>query len=911
MSSIKGLSTEAHKRPFERCEIGFSLGLYRTHFFNLKALQDQSNAMNISKIAQQKTMKIHIQFILIFTIGMPSLAQEVGLIPNESIAYQSGFKESNKGIWDDGYGNLDENMMTKPIGIDQPGVGFVETPHRDLGEGEIPVTEPGYYGSPGTTYVLMNDISSPKSAIFLGNNVTLDLNGYEIRYADAAYEHIPNYSFEEGLVEWDFSNAPNAKIEGTKVQVFVGENVLRLSEGEEITSQYINLPVADRSYFAMCGVAKNTMRVSVYIEDENGEVVYSTNNYGNSQKQGSPVENKGTQLGGGFVYAHMVGQPAGQYRVRIKANTDAIIDHIDIRPALDVGIGIIEQTFTNAHTDHLYAGWYDPAFYDYTVNFPGGTPLEGIPVVEPGAKGTMTIKNGTVRSGTKGILSWGIQSTANRVDLNIDNVKIVSSGINTNAVEVRQAMITNCSFDINTPFIINRHNSGNYAVDILGTQASEVAYSEFYGGQGCLSFKGIASEIHHNFFFNRQTVTNHYSIGVGGDHSKIFNNVFKPELGSGIGMGNQHVEIYNNEIHIEAAPPTCEYGHEDYSVNGIRLADYNAPLGDPDGCFDNKVYNNKFFITGKDYPEYPDYIPVATAIFYSASGGDNYIYDNEVVVNALDPDSKARTNAFYVGGGTIGGVFENNTVTTNVPAFWLASPYGDATKTRIIDNTIIRSSDALENYMPIRLGYGSNLATEIDFISNDIVGGNEELEFGGTNRQHTFSTFWKFTLKVVDIEDNPVEGKEVKIIDNNENVSFEGTTPATGVIDTILMEYDFYGRLERPANPYRVVAGKQEVEVSIKEDTEITLKVSEITGTEPTMRGFAFGSNPVEDTLHLFFERPERRKIVILDINHKTRLEQTSNDKNIILDMSFLPSGVYVLEIMEEDKIRTEKIVKY
>ena len=125
------------------------------------------------------------------------------------------------------------------------------------------------------------------------------------------------------------------------------------------------------------------------------------------------------------------------------------------------------------------------------------------------------------------------------------------------------------------------------------------------------------------------------------------------------------------------------------------------------------------------------------------------------------------------------------------------------------------------------------------------------------------------------------------------------------------MEYDFYGRLERPANPYRVVAGKQEVEVSIKEDTEITLKVSEITGTEPTMRGFAFGSNPVEDTLHLFFERPERRKIVILDINHKTRLEQTSNDRNITLDMSFLPSGVYVLKIMEEDKVYIEKIVKY
>ena len=854
-----------------------------------------------------------IVLLLILVISTPLYAQEGAPIPNEFIAYQSDFEEGNKDIWDDWNENPDESsLMKKPIGTDQLDAGFAETPHRELEEGEVPVTEPGYYGTPGTTYVLMNDISSPKSAIFLGNNVTLDLNGYEIRYADAAYEHIPNYSFEEGLIEWDFSNAPNAKIEDTKVQVFVGENVLRLSAGEEITSQYINLPVADRSYFAMCGVAKNTMRVSVYIENENGDVVYSTNDYADGQKQGCPVENKGTQLGGGFVYAHMVGQPAGKYRVRVKANTDVIIDHIDIRPAMDAGIGIVEKTNPYGHTDHMYQGWYHPAFYDYTSDYNNNTPLEGIPAVSPGERGTITIKNGTIRSGARGILSWGIQSTTNTLDFVFDNVKVVSSGINTNAIEVQKAIITDCLFDISSPFIINRHGSHYYAVDLRGSRASEVSYSEFYGGQGCLNYQGRGTEVHHNFFANRQTVTNHYSIMAGGDHSKIHHNVFEPEIGSGVEIYKRNnIEIFNNEFHIEAAPPTCEYGHEDYSVNGIRLADYNTSPGDPNGCYDNHVYNNEFFITGKDYPEYPDYIPVATAIFYSASGGDNYVYDNEVVVNALDPDSKARTNAFYVGGGTIGGLFENNTVTSNVPAFWLASPYGDATKIRIIDNTIIRSSDALENYMPIRLGYGSNLATEIDFISNDIVGGNEKLEFGGTNRQHTFSAFWKFTLKVVDSEGNLVEGKEVKIIDNNENVSFEGITPETGVIDTILMEYDFYGRLERPANPYRVVAGDQEVEVSIKEDTEITLRVSEITGTEPTINGFAFGSNPVEDTLHLFFERPERRKIAVLDINHKTRLEQTSNDRNITLDMSFLPSGVYVLKIMEEDKVYIEKIVKY
>src|SRR5690349_11232377 len=68
---------------------------------------------------------------------------------------------------------------------------------------EVPVTTPGSYAVPGTTYRLTNDITSAGSAIFLGKDVTLDLNGHIIRYADAAYEHVPNSGFEEGDKSWD------------------------------------------------------------------------------------------------------------------------------------------------------------------------------------------------------------------------------------------------------------------------------------------------------------------------------------------------------------------------------------------------------------------------------------------------------------------------------------------------------------------------------------------------------------------------------------------------------------------------------------------------------------------------------------------------------------------------------------
>src|SRR6185503_4017382 len=120
----------------------------------------------------------------------------------------------------------------------------------------------------------------------------------------------------------------------------------------------------------------------------------------------------------------------------------------------------------------------------------------------------------------EGAISWGVQSTADDVKVILENVSFKTSGINTIAVDVPQASIVNCRFDVHSPFIVNRHGSSFYAVDIRGeNEASEVSFSEFYGGQGCLVFKGKKSSVHNNYFVNRQMVTNHYSIMAMGDSS--------------------------------------------------------------------------------------------------------------------------------------------------------------------------------------------------------------------------------------------------------------------------------------------------------------------------------------------------------------------------------------------------------
>ncbi len=687
----------------------------------------------------------------------------------------------------------------------------------------IPVNQPGNYGVEGAVYVLEKDISSPGSAIFLGKDVTFDLNGHTITFADTTYEHVPNFNFEEGLEHWEMSKAPGAKIEDTKVHVFEGDKILRLPKGEEIISRYIHLPVAERSYMAMCGVIKPDMKVSVYVEDELGQSVFCNTAYGDKSLQSCPVENRSPRLGGGFVLAHLNGLKVGKYRVRIKAETDCLIDFVDIRPAFDAGIGIVDHTIPMGHNDHMFEG-LRTAFFDYTADVSTSVPVGDIPRVK--GKGTVTIKNGIIRNGTPGVISWGIQSTAEDVTLILENVKIINSGINAIAVEAPQSVITRSTFDVQNPFIINRHGSAFYAVDLYGKASSEVSYSEFYGGQGCLVFKGDHSKIHHNFFANRQTVTNHYSIMAMGDSSLIFDNLIKPETGSGIEIFvHRGMEIYNNEIHIKAAPPTCEYGHEDYSVTAIRIADYNAKPGSPKGTFGNKVYRNKIYVTGKDYPEYKDYIPMAWAVFYSSSAGENMIFGNDIWINDLTPGLKNETSAFYIGGGTIGGLFYNNNITTNVPAAWIGSRYGGAKSTQLYSNRIIKMNNSVEQLNPFRMGWAPRkdcIARDIEFRSNELEGFDFGLDI--TEQLHSYSVWWTLRVKVTDKKGNALEGTEVTIADKNGMEVVRLQTNPEGCIQTELKEFMLNDKEKISFSPYTVTAGRKKEQIHLNKNAEISIR---------------------------------------------------------------------------------------
>ncbi len=712
---------------------------------------------------------------------------------------------------------------------------FQNVEPRKLSDDEISVTTAGSYAKEGATYVLENDITSKMSTLFLGKNITLDLNGYTVKYADADYEHIPNSGFEEGLKDWDLSKAPGARVvNDAEVHDFLGEKILSMEAGDEITSAYINIPVANRSYFAMVGITgrywhdmenypDDEMRVSIYVEDEEGNEVKCMTEYGNSTLKSSPMENISPRLGGGFVYAHLTGLPVGKYRVRVKADTDCLVDEIDIRPAMDVGISIIEKTNPYAHYEHVAMWSSYPAFYDYTEDMRAGKPMPSLPQVE--GAGTITIKNGTIESGVKGIQSWGVQSTASDVKVILDNVQIKTGGISSGAADLQWADINDCKFDVDMPFLIQRHVS-LCSVVIRGDNPAEISNSEFFGGQGCLSVKGKNSLVHDNLFVNNQTVTNHYSIMGTGERSKIYNNIFEPKQGSGIYV-SRYTEVSNNLFKIETSPPTTEYGKEEYSTAAIRLGDYHAKPGSPKASIGSKIHNNKIIITAKDYPSsHENYIPMAWGIFYSARGGENYVYDNEIVVNKVNPSSKVKAAALYICGGPeyFGGEFYNNHITTNVPAAWIGTIYGAASNSKLYNNTIVPLGEA--SFKTFKMGSfrgGGHTAENIEFRSNKVEGGNFGID--ATNQDHSYSVHWKLNLRLTGVEKMPVKNADVKIFNKNNKLVLQSQTDGRGELITELVEYTVDGNSKKIFSPYTVVYKNLKKEVEMDSNKEINFSI--------------------------------------------------------------------------------------
>jgi hypothetical protein len=402
---------------------------------------------------------------------------------------------------------------------------------------------------------------------------------------------------------------------------------------------------------------------------------------------------------------------------------------------------------------------------------------------------------------------------------------MIASGINTNQVLVRKAVIRNCRFETDTEFIIERHNLPNCPVALGEADGSEVANCEFIGGQGNLYVnapKGEGVKVHHNLFVNRQRVTNHYSLMVSSSRGvEVFNNLFQPEIGCSIELfRSKDCDVHHNTFNVNACDPSCKVYRGAGTITGVRITDYDAKRDDPRGCWGNKVHDNKFLVTGKSTGR-------ACAIFYSTGAGKNEVYGNEMVIDQKDPQSDALATGFYVGAASFGGDFRNNRITSNVPAFHIAAGYGEAANVVIAGNTFIKGPNARADYKPIRMGYWKLVAENVEFRSNAFEGSPFDIEWGNTDtlgRKHTYAVFWTLTVKA-----RPNE--EVVIVDKEGKEVLKKKTDAAGTLTAELPEYQAtvektakeYVTQKTFASPYKVKLGAAEQTVTLDRNTEVTL----------------------------------------------------------------------------------------
>jgi len=696
---------------------------------------------------------------------------------------------------------------------------YAEVKPREPKPGEIAVTGPGVCTEAGKTYVLTRDIAGDTSPIFLGNNVTLDLNGHTLTYAGAAYEHVPNGGFEDGLKGWDVTKAPGAKAEDRHWRnPLVGKNVCVLPAGQELASPYIVLPVANRSYYAMVAVASHQTPVSIWVDDEQGRPVKCEYRFGGNVRQTCPEENRCSQLGGGTVFALIFGLPAGKYRMRIKAGAkDCIIDEADIRPAMDVGVSIVGKTMPWAYYKCILDG-DGCAFADYTKPGAPGEPLDSVPRAT--GAGAITIRNGVIRSGTLGIRSWGIQSTAENATLAVENVRFAASGINTNGVCAPQASLRDCRFEIDTPWIITRHCHEAPAV-LNGTSASEVTNCEFLGGQGCLAIRGAGTAVTGNLFVNCQTVTNHYSLMCDASGARVSRNRFEPKRGSGMYLYRcKDCDVFENTLAISADEPINEYSASDYSVNAFRISDYNAPKGHKDGwCENNRIHHNTIRVTGRNFPQADKgYKPMTYAFFVSVGGGQNYIHDNEIVLDDQATARQGEAFALYVGGSNQGGEFFNNKITANTTPIWLATMYGEAANTKVYGNTITKAPNA-GDFPCAKLGWWKYVTRNVGFYGNRLVGVRDNIAFENTQESCEYEAGWLLTVKTAPEAEVVVAAKDGREVAKKK-------ADAQGVVVVPLAEYMVAanGKNRTDCADYVVKAAGKEQPVKMTGNQELVLK---------------------------------------------------------------------------------------
>jgi hypothetical protein len=646
---------------------------------------------------------------------------------------------------------------------------FRTLPTQEVIELGSSITTPYILSKRGAIYRLTGDIVAPRTAFGVAaRDVTLDLNGHTVTYADGVAVAIPNGGFEEPLsVGWDTTNAPHAaRHEGTwhsPATKYSGVASLAWAvpaptEQHIVSRDAIMLPgkytyeLSAMAFDFVSGWAADhkKIRKSVQLIDAD---------------TGQPLN----------IYAeHVKGSGLGQYYFNKVFRLER-----DTRVRIKVGIGGDVSTVSEGR---IYIDDVSIQLANYhgvvTLSHYRASAYPDLPV-SSASKAGLKIMNGTLQQSTRG---KGFNCEAFKgSEAEIDRVTAIVTGTDSNNVDgswggglyIHDSIFHNVSDRISS-----RHHHTGANVTIQRSRGMNLIRGNTMTGspQYAVTLTAMdnatayAVEIAGNALSNNATATQAYNIGVTGSNIAIHHNTIRTQNGNGILAGGENAEVFANTIEV-LLKPNQEYG---WNVSGKAIELRNARHA---SVHDNVVS------TFTD----AEHLPVHAMVLRGSRNGIR-IFDN--TFRAITADDKQRVAAFrYYHDGSEDAQIERNVLESNSTIVMCEEGFS---RGAIFKGNILRraSQPHMEHFKTFYFGWldksvAAHRFVAGNFYDTDLQGGasfNDAYVDQTAYGKSYYSVGWSLDILVRDAAGNPVSDALVSVTNTSGSEVYSGQTRADGML---------------------------------------------------------------------------------------------------------------------------------
>lgn len=445
---------------------------------------------------------------------------------------------------------------------------------------------------------------------------------------------------------------------------------------------------------------------------------------------------------------------------------------------------------------------------DYEIDMPiddCGVNVIGQYAITSSLPDRISIYNGTINQVGENYTGHGI-NLSGADNAIIDNLTVTTYGYDAcpiNLASCNASEIRHCIATMNSTNRFNRQQTTG-AVQITGSTTPYIHHCtvESYSAS-CIIAALTNALVEYNNVVTHSVVTNHYALlvfgGVNGGVADAdyfstcrYNTVYC-DPGEGISMRGQgggggagNICEYNN-VTVNSAMPNLEY--DEISFDAIRINDYSTTPRNAN----TKVRYNTLTLNCNFPAGFTPVFQLINGVMAVCSGDGNEINNNTITVNAGN-SSEVHGSAINPGVGlhTSGQVdVHDNVITTDEIAFLFgnyATYYRGTGEIR--DNTIIRGPNFKANFCLLETDGNAITAIDNGVIHNTTFEHGTLRTFGkGVAEFYTLApSDWNYSgdcaITVKDETNNPIEGADVVITDDDTNEVYSGTTDVNGRVPT-------------------------------------------------------------------------------------------------------------------------------